>query len=64
MFELLPNSEMTRPGMGRKRDYNPIHWSKFFTESENVITNENGDLFHIYRRGSSGPLLVLVSKFK
>lgn len=49
-----------KAGMGRKRDYTPTHWSKYFSISEDVIINEDGDTFHIYRRGDSGPLLVLL----
>ena len=51
---------MSRPGMGRKRDYHPIHWTRYFTSAENVVINEEGDYFHVYRRGSVGPLLVLL----
>nr|CAG4637085.1 EOG090X07NZ [Ceriodaphnia reticulata]SVE72988.1 EOG090X07NZ [Ceriodaphnia reticulata] len=51
----------TRPGgMGKKRDYTPIHWSRYFTSREKVVVNEDGDTFQIYRRGSSGPLLFLL----
>lgn len=50
-----------RPGgMGKKRDYTPVHWSRYFTSSEKVVVNEDGDAFQIYHRGSSGPLLVLL----
>nr|SVE80774.1 EOG090X07NZ [Daphnia magna] len=50
-----------RPGgIGKKRDYTPVHWSRYFTSSEKVIVNEDGDSFQVYRRGSSGPLLVLL----
>jgi len=49
-----------RGGLGRKRDYTPTHWSQYFTTSEDVVINEDGDTFHIYRRGSSGPLLLLL----
>nr|CAG4634841.1 EOG090X07NZ [Alona affinis] len=51
---------MSRQVVGRKRDYHPVHWSQYFTSSEEVVANEDGDTFHIYRRGSSGPLLVLL----
>jgi protein phosphatase methylesterase 1 len=46
--------------MGKKKDYTPIHWSHYFTSREKVIVNEDGDSFQVYRRGSSGPLLVLL----
>nr|CAG4636247.1 EOG090X07NZ [Eubosmina coregoni]SVE69851.1 EOG090X07NZ [Eubosmina coregoni] len=55
-----PRGGMSRPGMGRKRDYHPIHWTRYFTSAENVVINEEGDYFHVYRRGSVGPLLVLL----
>lgn len=46
-------------GIGKKRDYTPIHWSQYFVSSESIVVNE-GDTFHVYRRGDSGPLLVLL----
>lgn len=46
--------------MGKKKDYTPVHWSRYFTSCEKVIVNEDGDSFQVYRRGSSGPLLVLL----
>lgn len=45
--------------MSRKKDYHPIHWSQYFTSSEIVNVNET-DSFRVYRRGDSGPLLVLL----
>nr|CAG4648702.1 EOG090X07NZ [Polyphemus pediculus] len=50
----------SRSGMGRKRDYTPIHWSQYFKTSENVTINEGADTFHVYRRGTEGPVLVLL----
>nr|SVE73608.1 EOG090X07NZ [Daphnia atkinsoni] len=51
----------SRPGgMGKKKDYTPVHWSRYFTSCEKVIVNEDGDSFQVYRRGSSGPVLVLL----
>nr|CAG4651052.1 EOG090X07NZ [Simocephalus serrulatus]SVE94290.1 EOG090X07NZ [Simocephalus serrulatus] len=47
-------------GMIKKRVYNPVHWSQYFTTSEKIVVNEDGDSFQIYRRGFSGPLLVLL----
>nr|CAG4650224.1 EOG090X07NZ [Sida crystallina] len=49
-----------RAGIGRKRDYTPIHWSQYFTRSEDVVINEERDTFHVYLRGHSGPLLLLL----
>ena len=46
--------------MGKKKDYSPIHWSRYFTSREKVVVNEDGDTFQVYRRGFSGPLLVLL----
>jgi len=46
--------------VGKKRDYSALHWSSFFEVSESVVVNEGADTFNIYRRGSSGPLLVLL----
>jgi protein phosphatase methylesterase 1 len=46
--------------MGKKKDYTPIHWSRYFTSREKIVVNEDGDSFQVYRRGSSGPLLVLL----
>lgn len=46
--------------MVKKRVYTPVHWSQYFTTSEKIIVNEDGDSFQIYRRGVSGPLLVLL----
>ncbi|XP_046648629.1 protein phosphatase methylesterase 1-like [Daphnia pulicaria] len=57
-----PSSKsFSRPsGMGKKKDYTPIHWSRYFTSREKIVVNEDGDSFQVYRRGSSGPLLVLL----
>nr|CAG4647975.1 EOG090X07NZ [Moina brachiata]SVE93060.1 EOG090X07NZ [Moina brachiata] len=48
-----------RPGAGGKREYHPIHWSRYFTSSEIVNVNET-DSFRVYKRGDAGPLLVVL----
>ena len=42
-----------------QRDLTPATWQRYFSSSEDVRL-EGGDVFHVYRAGSSGPLLVLL----
>lgn len=41
------------------RDFSPQTWHLYFDSSEDVKL-AGGDVFHVYRRGSEGPLLVLL----
>nr|CAG4649408.1 EOG090X07NZ [Scapholeberis mucronata]SVE93670.1 EOG090X07NZ [Scapholeberis mucronata] len=56
----LPPTSSRKPNVAKKRTYTPVHWSKYFTSSEKIVVNENGDTFQIYRRGFTGPVLVLL----
>ncbi|XP_053632083.1 protein phosphatase methylesterase 1 isoform X1 [Cherax quadricarinatus] len=48
-----------RAGMSGRKDYTPASWKKYWDSSEDV-TLEGGDVFRIYKRGSAGPLLLLL----
>ncbi|XP_037069724.1 protein phosphatase methylesterase 1-like [Pollicipes pollicipes] len=43
----------------RRRDLTPTTWQRYFSSAEDVQL-DGGDVFHVYRSGSSGPLLVLL----
>ncbi|KDR16494.1 protein phosphatase methylesterase 1 [Zootermopsis nevadensis] len=47
-----------RGGIGRKRDYTPVKWSRYFSQCRDVAVN--GNQFRVYCLGDSGPLLVLL----
>lgn len=47
-----------RGGVGRKRDYTPVQWNRYFSERRDVAVN--GNQFRVYCLGDSGPLLVLL----
>lgn len=47
-----------RSGFGRKRDYTPVQWSRYFSDRRDVAVN--GNQFRVYCLGDSGPLLVLL----
>ncbi|XP_051165815.1 protein phosphatase methylesterase 1 [Leptopilina boulardi] len=42
----------------RKRDYEPVQWSTYFSDSKKIKIGDNS--FHIYTQGEDGPLLVLL----
>lgn len=43
----------------KKRDFSPVSWDQYF-ESANTISVSEGNIFRVYRTGTSGPLLVLL----
>lgn len=45
-------------GSQRKRDYEPVQWCPYFDHSQDVSVGQN--TFHIYIKGTEGPLLVLL----
>ncbi|PNF21074.1 Protein phosphatase methylesterase 1 [Cryptotermes secundus] len=47
-----------RSGFGKKRDYTPVQWSRYFSERRDVAVD--GNQFRVYCLGDSGPLLVLL----
>ncbi|KAK7086007.1 Protein phosphatase methylesterase 1 [Halocaridina rubra] len=44
--------------MAGRRDYTPVSWKQYWDKSETVTMGE--DVFRVYRRGTSGPLLLLL----
>lgn len=58
---------MSRSGRGRghaglmaaRRDYTPVSWKKYW-DTTDTVTIDGGDNFRIYRRGTCGPLLLLL----
>ncbi|XP_051960278.1 protein phosphatase methylesterase 1 [Xyrauchen texanus] len=61
MADLQSGSKL-RMGPGRKRDFTPLPWSKYFETMEDVeVENDNSrDTFRIYSSGSQGPVLLLL----
>lgn len=53
-----PSATRRRLVVGSKRDYTPAKWNKYFSEYEDVHVREN--TFRVYKRGDSGPALVLL----
>ena len=47
-----------RAGIGRKRDYTPVMWNRYFNECHDVEIS--GNIFRVYCLGNHGPLLVLL----
>ncbi|XP_076244514.1 protein phosphatase methylesterase 1 [Calliopsis andreniformis] len=45
-------------GFQRKRDYEPVQWIPYFDHSEDIPIST--DTFHVYTKGTEGPLLVLL----
>lgn len=54
----LGSRGVRRGGVGRKRDYTPVQWNRYFSERRDVAVN--GNQFRVYCLGDSGPLLVLL----
>ncbi|RLU25814.1 hypothetical protein DMN91_001974 [Ooceraea biroi] len=53
------NSRISKSrGPQRKRDYDPVQWNPYFDHSKDVLVGQN--TFHVYIKGSEGPLLVLL----
>lgn len=48
-----------RRAFGRRRNYVPTSWNKYYETQEDVTISE-GNIFRVYRIGNSGPLLVLL----
>jgi len=48
-----------RRGFGRKRDYSPVGWDKYYEVKDDIAISE-GNVFRVYRTGTNGPLLVLL----
>ncbi|XP_076052134.1 protein phosphatase methylesterase 1 isoform X2 [Oratosquilla oratoria] len=46
-------------GRGARRDFTPLSWNGYWDKREDVEV-EGGDVFRVYRRGTLGPLLVLL----
>ncbi|KAB7500830.1 Protein phosphatase methylesterase 1 [Armadillidium nasatum] len=48
-------------GSGRRRryEYTPVSWDKYWEKCEDIEVSE-GDVFRVYRKGSTGPLLCLL----
>ncbi|XP_063981736.1 protein phosphatase methylesterase 1 [Diachasmimorpha longicaudata] len=42
----------------RKRDYDPVQWTPYFTDSKDIAIGDN--TFHYYTTGDEGPTLVLL----
>ncbi|XP_015109632.1 protein phosphatase methylesterase 1 [Diachasma alloeum] len=42
----------------RKRDYDPVQWTPYFSESKDIVVGDN--TFHYYITGDEGPTLVLL----
>ncbi|XP_011636709.1 protein phosphatase methylesterase 1 [Pogonomyrmex barbatus] len=57
-FSALNSRFSKSKGTQRKRDYEPIQWYPYFDHSKDVIIGQN--TFHIYIKGTEGPLLVLL----
>ncbi|XP_043190690.1 protein phosphatase methylesterase 1-like isoform X1 [Amphibalanus amphitrite] len=51
-----PSSSRSRR---QARDLTPATWQRYFASAQEVRL-ESGDVFHVYRAGSAGPLLVLL----
>lgn len=45
--------------IGGRRDYTPASWKKYWDRSEDIAL-QGGDVFRVYRRGTVGPLLLLL----
>ncbi|XP_068211561.1 protein phosphatase methylesterase 1 [Palaemon carinicauda] len=45
--------------MGARRDYNPVSWNQYWDTCE-AVKIDSDDVFQVYRRGTSGPLLLLL----
>nr|XP_045621002.1 protein phosphatase methylesterase 1-like [Procambarus clarkii] len=45
--------------MGGRKDYTPVSFKNYWDSSEDVAL-EGGDVFRVYKRGSAGPLLLLL----
>jgi len=48
-----------RRSSGSARDFTPIAWNQYFSESKDVKVND-ATTFRVYTRGSSGPVLLLL----
>jgi len=48
-----------RAGPGTPKDFSPVAWNRYFTESKDVKIND-GSTFRVYARGTDGPLLLLL----
>lgn len=46
-------------GRRRRYEYTPVLWDKYWDKCEDVKINE-GDVFRVYRKGTTGPLLLLL----
>ncbi|XP_069677417.1 protein phosphatase methylesterase 1 isoform X1 [Periplaneta americana] len=54
----LGSRGVRKGGIGRKRDYTPVQWNRYFSERRDVAVN--GNKFRVYSLGDTGPLLVLL----
>ncbi|XP_069677418.1 protein phosphatase methylesterase 1 isoform X2 [Periplaneta americana] len=57
-MEAESNRGVRKGGIGRKRDYTPVQWNRYFSERRDVAVN--GNKFRVYSLGDTGPLLVLL----
>ena len=53
-------SNSRRAGPGTPKDFSPVAWNRYFTESKDVKINDGGATFRVYARGTDGPLLLLL----
>ena len=44
---------------GARRDYTPVGWRNYWDQC-NDVTVADGDVFKVYQKGSTGPLLILL----
>uniref|UniRef100_A0A8C9UZ16 Protein phosphatase methylesterase 1 n=1 Tax=Scleropages formosus TaxID=113540 RepID=A0A8C9UZ16_SCLFO len=65
----LQSGSKMRMGPGRKRDFSPLPWNKYFEKMEDVaVQNDNSTdisflhthTFRVYSSGSQGPVLLLL----
>lgn len=48
-----------RRGIGAPRDFTPVNWNQYFSESKDVKIND-ATTFRVYTRGTTGPVLLLL----
>ncbi|KAK4299029.1 hypothetical protein Pmani_028665 [Petrolisthes manimaculis] len=60
----IPRFNIGRGGRGRgrvgRRDYTPVSWQRYWDRCEDVALEDNGDVFRVYVKGDTGPLLLLL----
>ncbi|XP_072557584.1 protein phosphatase methylesterase 1-like isoform X2 [Paramormyrops kingsleyae] len=58
----LQSGSRMRMGPGRKKDFSPLPWNKYFEAMDDVeVQNDSSrDTFRVYSSGSQGPVLLLL----